>query len=214
MATASSSSSSSIPEPPRPFNIQFHIASVKGISSSRPAELLRLNRSIIKRVVHATCNGNDKKFQFSTDPVTEARSTWNENLPQMGPLLENDCIIFHVEQHIAWASRRGRSTTIATSNEYTVSSLLTLQGKQGHEKYINIPLTSTVEGSIDATLVVQVREPTVPFISEQWLKDAERLAKQHEIIAEVTVQHPPKTSNKNRKLYIISESEIYNDIEL
>jgi len=158
------------------YNIQFHVTAVKGLwpSSSPPSStsshwLPKITP--FHRVVHITAEGDRYTFKEHTDPVSESSSTWNENTKQMGPLLESDKVIFRVVKRLPLPLS---STTVATSKEYTLQSLLTMQGKQGSKMDIRIPLQSNYPDNVEATLLLQVREPTTTFVSRQWLRDAKR----------------------------------------
>ncbi|KAF5375561.1 hypothetical protein D9615_009154 [Tricholomella constricta] len=152
---------------PHLLNIQFHIVSVHGLST---ASASKLARSMIRRVVHATCTGAHH-LHCQTDAVQEGEA-WNENTEQMGPVVGTDKIKFRVEQH--WALTR-RATTIATSMAYTVESLRVMQQKQGDKKSISIPLSSNHDESVEATLLLRVQEPTTDFVSKRWQEEAEKL---------------------------------------
>jgi len=160
------------------LNIQFHIASVNDL----PLSSSILTRWLIKRSVHVTCTGTHDA-ERSTDAVAEVNSIWDENLGQIGPVVATDKITFNVEKHTLWSPMLWspmRTTTIATSKEYTVDALLVLQGKRGEKKSISIPLQLNHDASSDATLVLRVQEPTTDFVSKQWKEEAEMLERRRE----------------------------------
>jgi len=153
------------------LNIQFHVVSVKGI----PQSPSMLTRSVPKRAVRVTCDGRHH-FERRTDPDLESgASTWNENLPQMGPVVGTDKIIFSVHQY---APIPLIATEIACSKVYDINSLLDMQREIGRGD-ISIPLYSSSADEIsEAFLVVRIQEPTADFVSKRWLEEAIRRAGQ------------------------------------
>ncbi|KAG5638434.1 hypothetical protein H0H81_012651 [Sphagnurus paluster] len=130
-----------------------------------------------KRLVRAQFTGTHRS-SYRTDSSPEAQSTWYENMEQIGPVLGSDKVTFHVEQLLGnpWLHK-----TIASSKEYTFESLLVMQGKQGDKKSITIPLRSISDGGVDATLLVQVRQPTSKFVAKQANIEAEMLRRRRDL---------------------------------
>jgi len=150
MANSPSSPTSLLPEP---LVIQFHIVAAERLSSHAWP---KVKRSRIVRVV----GEGSQKISDKTDPAKEDQSQWDENLRQLGPLSPDDRFTFRVEAQLGSVPLLGRSTTIASTDPYTVDSLLRMQGKQGPNGNIRLPLNSQVRGNEDASLVIKVRKPS------------------------------------------------------
>ena len=124
---------------------------------------------------------------------TASPTPYSSVSPRMGPLHDSDKVTFRVQRRLPLALP-GHSITIATSKEYTLRSLLIMQERQGARKGdlfkpivpslkvelatlldIRIPLKTNHADNVEATLLLQVREPTTTFVSKQWLREANKL---------------------------------------
>lgn len=138
---------------PEPLVIQFHIVAVESLSSHAWPKVKR------SRIVRVMGEGS-RRISDKTDPAKENESKWDENLRQLGPLSPDDKFTFRVEAQLGSVPLLGRSTTIASTDPYTVDTLLVMQGKQGPNGNIKLPLHSQVKGNEDATLIIKVRKPS------------------------------------------------------
>jgi len=117
------------------YNVQFHIGSLQGIdpiprSPLSPTFLKKYNEP--QRVVHVSYEGEGYSGHDHTDAAPETYSMWSENLTPIGPVVPSDRFIFHVERRSPIPGLRpNRQNFFASTKEYTLETLLTLQGKQG-----------------------------------------------------------------------------------
>ncbi|KAG6885041.1 hypothetical protein C0993_006368 [Termitomyces sp. T159_Od127] len=143
-----------------------------------------------KRIVRASCSSKySKRKNFRTSASTS--HFWSDNTSQIGPVFGSDKVTFSIELHTPLRMVKRFVNTIASSEPYTINSLLEMQVKAGDQN-ISIPLRLNNKRELNqtkdrddsllgASLFLRVKQPTATFISKQLQEEVERSLREREV---------------------------------